>query len=94
MELEFEWDEEKATANVEKHGIEFEDARLVFRDRRRLVREDKRMDYGEERFQTIGRVAARTLFVVYTKRGRRYRLISARRASREEAEAYHGRRQK
>lgn len=91
MELDFEWDEDKAQANLEKHGIAFEDARLVFLDSKRLVREDKRKDYGESRFQILGPVAGRVLFIAYTTRGTRYRLISARRASYEETEEYYGR---
>ncbi len=88
--LEFEWDEEKASSNHDKHGIAFEDAALIFRDSRRVVREDTREDYGEKRYQTIGRAGALVLFVAYTIRRARYRLITARRASSEEREAYHG----
>ena len=91
MELEFEWDGEKADANVRKHGVAFEDSREVFFDSRRLVREDKREEYGERRFQTIGKAAGRILLVAYTHRQTRIRLISARRASLEEKELYHGR---
>jgi hypothetical protein len=91
VELDFEWDEDKAKANLEKHGIAFEDARLVFLDSKRLVREDKRRAYGETRFQTIGKVSGRVLFVAYTTRGTSFRLISARRASSEETEEFYGR---
>ena len=91
--MEFEWDEDKAAANFEKHEVDFEDATNVFLDSRRLVREDRRRDYAEARYQTIGSVRGTILFVVYTRRGRVYRLISARRASDAERKDYHGNRQ-
>ncbi len=86
----FEWDEAKAEANLSKHGIGFPDAARVFDDVRRLEWLDDRMDYGEERFITIGVVDDREIVVAYTMRGENRRLITARRATRREREAYHG----
>jgi hypothetical protein len=93
VKLEFEWDEEKADANFEQHEVDFEDAVQVFFDRRRIVREDRRRDYGEQRLQTIGSVGGELFFVVYTLRGRVHRLISARPATSAERSFYHGKRQ-
>lgn len=89
MDLEFEWDEDKAFSNLEKHEVDFEDAIHVFLDSRRLVREDRRRDYGEPRYQAIGAVSGTVLFVAYTLRGRIYRLISARRATPQERRDYY-----
>ncbi|MCA9443284.1 MAG: BrnT family toxin [Candidatus Omnitrophica bacterium] len=50
----FEWDEAKAEANVRKHAVGFELARLVFNDPNSISRADDRRDYGEERWNTIG----------------------------------------
>lgn len=86
--LEFEWDEEKARRNREKHGISFEEAKAVFRDPFALEFLDTRFDYGEERFITIGLSANGVLTVVNTQRDERVRLISARRATRGETDAY------
>ena len=86
--LEFEWDDEKARHNREKHGISFEEAKAVFRDPFALEFLDTRFDYGEERFITIGMSAKGVLTAVNTQRDERIRLISARRATRGEADAY------
>lgn len=86
--LEFEWDDEKDKRNRAKHGIGFEEAQAVFRDPFALEFLDARFDYGEERFITIGMSAKGVLTVVNTQRDERIRLISARRATRDEADAY------
>jgi uncharacterized protein len=87
-ELIFEWDENKARHNLQKHGISFVAAMAVFEDPRRLERFDLRRNYTEERFQVIGMGKGRVLFVAYTRRGDVIRLISARRANRNERKAY------
>ena len=86
--MEFEWDAAKDAANFAKHKIRFEQAIAIFADPLRIERIDKRRDYGEERRQTIGRVDDRVILVVYTTRGDRIRLISARRAHDHEERAY------
>src|SRR5437867_3828884 len=88
LDMDFEWDPAKNAANVAKHGIDCDDARRIF-DGRILVRVDDRHDYGETRIAVIGVVDGRELYVVYTRRGPRCRLISARRANRDERQAYH-----
>ncbi len=86
--MEIEWDTNKAASNLIKHNIDFEDAKNILLDSNRLEREDKR-DYGEIRIQVIGMVNEIVLFVVYTKRGNRYRIISARRANKNERRQYY-----
>lgn len=86
--LEFEWDDEKDRRNRAKHSISFEEAKAAFRDVYALELIDTRFDYGEERFITIGMSARGVLTVVNTQRSERIRLISARRATKEEARAY------
>lgn len=83
----FEWDARKNAANVAKHGIDFEDACRVF-EGPVLERIDDRQDYRETRIAAIGIVEGRELFVVYTIRGQNRRMISARKANRDEQEAY------
>lgn len=85
----FQWDEAKRAANLEKHGIDFVDAIAVFEDARRVERVDERRAYGEERRQCIGMVRNHLLFVVFTRRTGVLRMISARKASAHEREAYH-----
>ena len=76
--LEFEWDDEKAANNLAKHGVAFPDARRLFDDIHALHYSDRSMHYEEERFIGIGIVNGLVLTVVYTERGDRIRLISAR----------------
>ena len=87
-ELEFEWDEEKAAANLKKHGIDFRDAALVFNDPFRKEFYDAAHSGGEDRYNTIGKVDE-ILFVVYTELGIRTRIISARPANKKEMKIYY-----
>ena len=85
--MDFEWDREKAASNLEKHRIDFADAVTVFDDLNAITIDDP--DHGELRVITIGIDAyARLLVVVYTWRGDHIRLISARKASKQEQKYY------
>ena len=85
MKLEFEWDEAKAEANLRNHGVSFELAKTVFQDPFAIERLDDRADSGEERFVVIGMAKGEVLiFVAYTERNGRIRLISARRVTENE----------
>lgn len=84
----FEWDEAKREANLVKHGIDFVDALEVFADPLRIERIDRHPEHREERHQVVGAVGDQVVFVVYTLRGNARRMISARRASRNERRTY------
>ncbi len=86
--LTFEWDDVKNRTNEAKHGVSFERASAIFKDRLAQDFFDGRDDYGEERWLTVGMAQRELLAVVNTQRGERYRLISARKATREETNAY------
>jgi len=89
MKLKFEWHEAKAEANFSAHGVSFDLAKAVFSDPFAIERLDDREDYGEERFVMIGMAEGNVLlFVAYTERDDRIRLISARRATQSEQEDY------
>jgi uncharacterized DUF497 family protein len=89
MKLEFEWHKTKAEANFRAHGVSFDLAKTVFRDPFAIERLDDREDYGEARFVLIGMAEGNILlFVAYTERGGRIRLISARRATQDEQDDY------
>jgi hypothetical protein len=95
MSLEFEWSPAKATANVRKHGVQFEEARTVFEDDEALLIPDPEHSVGEERFILLGLSAAlRVLVVVHGERldGAVIRIISARKADRAERATYASRR--
>ena len=92
IELEgliIEWDDNKAALNWKKHKIYFEDAARVFLDDNRIDEFDEEHSDFEERRKVIGMVE-NILFVVYTERGEKLRLISARNAMRKEKEDYYG----
>jgi uncharacterized DUF497 family protein len=80
----FEWDDAKAAQNLAKHGISFEEARLVFRDLHAVEVDEDQLGYGERRFNMIGRSGSCLLIVTFTERENRVRIISARRAERAE----------
>lgn len=86
---EFEWDDAKAADNFAKHGISFDAASRVFQDPFAIERLDDRRDYGEERFVIVGMVDERLLFVAFTMRADRIRIISARGAEPMERREYH-----
>jgi len=86
--VEFEWDEEKATANLRKHAVDFADAVLVFEDDLAVTVGDPDSRH-EKRYVTMGHDPfGRLLVVVYTWRGERIRLISARPATGSERRQY------
>ena len=83
---EFEWDEIKERTNFEKHGISFVAARKLFDGRPVITRE---LAYrSEQRYSTTGELELDFYTAVWTWRGDQIRLISVRRASREERREY------
>ena len=86
--ISFEWDDEQAAENYAKHGVSFEFAKLAFEDLLAVERIDDRHDYGEQRFILIGMARAVVLVVVYVECEERIRLISARRATKQEYDDY------
>jgi uncharacterized DUF497 family protein len=85
----FEWDPNKASHNLAKHGVSFEEAQTAFDDNLFLAFEDPDHSEGERRYILIGHSSrTRLLVVAYTERRSRIRLISAREATRRERRAY------
>ena len=87
-DYKFVWDSEKAEKNFKKHGIYFEDAARVFLDDNRVDDFDEFHSDFEERIRVIGMVNE-ILTVIYTERGDRNRIISARQATKTEEELYY-----
>jgi uncharacterized DUF497 family protein len=96
MNYIFEWDPAKATANLSKHGVSFEQAAMVFRDPRQISVFDDEHSDEEDRWVTIGIDSEGTLLVViHTYRTTSdddvtIRLISTRKANRYERRQYSG----
>lgn len=85
----YEWDDEKAAANLDKHGVSFQEAASAAEDAPLFLGEDNRRDYGERRFLSIGISRMdRIVTWVWTRRNGKTRLISARLASRRERQIY------
>ncbi|MBG1243645.1 BrnT family toxin [Nostoc sp. NZL] len=85
--MAYQWDRDKAVANLRKHGVDFADAVTVFSEDLAITITDECFD--EERFITIGIDAfSRVLVIVYTWRNDEIRLISARKATRYEQKQY------
>ena len=85
----FEWDAIKEKSNIAKHGLDFRTAAKVFLDPFLLEFEDHR-EQRESRWNVIGMVEGRVLFVTYTERNKRIRIISARGAEPHERRRSHG----
>jgi uncharacterized DUF497 family protein len=85
----WEWEDDKAERNESEHGVTFREAQTVFQDPARVEFYDETHSEDEGRFAVIGfSNKGRMLFVVFTPRGERTRLISARIAERDEEDMY------
>ncbi|HEY8580846.1 MAG TPA: BrnT family toxin [Beijerinckiaceae bacterium] len=86
--MDFEWDEAKAASNVAKHEIGFDLALRLFLTPGFVEFEVSREGDGERRWKLITLFLGRHTTVVFTRRGERIRIISARRANDKEIKAY------
>ena len=87
--MDFEWGADKDAENRAKHGISFEEATYIFGGPI-LTKIDSRKDYGEVREISLGMLSPdAVLVVVYTDRGGKIRLISARKANRRERQVFY-----
>jgi hypothetical protein len=89
MKLNFEWNEEKAKANLNKHRINFDEATTVFSDPFSITINDPYHSVDEKRYIDIGSSdKGHVLVVVYTERGSSIRIISCRKATPSERKLY------
>ncbi len=87
--MEFEDDPVKAAANLKKHNVSFEEAASVFGDPMAYTFADPDHSIGEERWLMLGASRmSRILAVIFTHRRNKYRIISARLATRHERKTY------
>jgi uncharacterized DUF497 family protein len=86
---EFEWDDEKAEINLQKHGVSFDEGATIFDDPLVATMFDPLHSSKEERFVAIGMsIEGNLLVVAYTERDERFRLISCRKATKVEKTTY------
>ena len=84
--MSFEWDDQKSLTNKQKHGIDFEAAKSLWLDDRRVEIEMAFPD--EKRWALIAKIEGKTWTAIYTVRGETIRIISARRARSKEVRLY------
>ena len=89
VEPTFEWDADKAEKNKSKHDVDFDEARQVFNDPMFITFLDEEHSIDEERYITIGMSnMGRLLLVAYAERNDIIRIISSRRATKNEEKFY------
>ena len=85
--MDFAWDEAKREANLRKHGIDFVGIEQVFAGETVTIL-DARFDYGEERFVTFGVLSGRVVVIAHTETDEVIRIISVRKATKDEESSY------
>lgn len=85
--MEFEWDEAKRRSNLRKHGIDFVGVEEVF-EGVTVTLPDDRFDYGESRFVTFGLLGGRVVVISHTETDEVIRIISVRKATKDEESSY------
>jgi len=86
--MDFEWDLAKSKTCQISRNFDFAYVISIFTDPTLLVESDQRWDYGEERFRALGVIDKKVFVVVFTRRYRAIRIISARRANSREVKRY------
>jgi uncharacterized DUF497 family protein len=85
--MDTEYDDRKRALTLEQRGLDFAEAAILF-EGAVLTIEDDRRNYGEQRFQTLGRLGGKIVMVVWTPRRDARRIISLRECNAREREAY------
>lgn len=89
MALQFEWDSRKAESNKKKHGTTFEEASMIFGDPLSITIPDPLHSTHEDRYVTVGTsIDNKLLVAMHTNRGNTIRIVSARKATRNERRQY------
>jgi len=87
--MRYTCDRKKKVANLKKHGYDFDEAPLVIESHRTVTFEDRRFDYGEQRFITLGMLRGEVVAIATAETDEEIRVISMRRAERHEEEIYY-----
>ena len=84
--MDFEFDPDKSATNLKKHGIDFIEAQALWEDADRLLVPARTQ--GEARYMLVGKMGQKHWSAIFTYRGEAVRIISVRRARKEEVDAY------
>jgi uncharacterized DUF497 family protein len=87
--MRYTHDAKKRAANLKKHGYDFKDAAKVIEGSATVTFEDRRFEYGEQRFITLGMLRAKVVVIATAETDEEVRLISMRKAERHEEEIYY-----
>ena len=87
--MNYHYDPDKRTSNLKKHGLDFDDAATVIESGRTVTFEDRRFNYGEERFMTLGLLADQVVVIATSETEDEIRIISMRKATRHEQTIYY-----
>ena len=87
--MRYEYNQNKKAANLKKHGLDFDDAKLVFESAQIVTFEDSRYDYGEVRYITLGLLNGDVVMLVTTETNTTVRIISMRKAEKHEQTIYY-----
>jgi uncharacterized DUF497 family protein len=91
LAINFEWDDKKATSNLKKHGISFEESSTAFGDDLSITIGDPLHSHNENRLVLIGKSTnCKTLVVIHIEKTDSIRIISARKATKKEQKFYEG----
>jgi uncharacterized protein len=85
--MRYEWDEAKRQSNIHKHGIDFVGIEKAFAGTTLTILDD-RFDYGESRFMTLGMLSGRVVVIAHTETPEVIRVISVRKATKNEEASY------
>ena len=87
--MQYSYDKNKKALNLAKHGLDFDDAKLVIESNKTVTYEDDRFDYGEQRFITIGLLQNALVAIVTRETEKEIRIISMRKADKNEQAIYY-----
>jgi uncharacterized DUF497 family protein len=85
--MDFEWDDAKRKSNLRNHGIDFVGIEKIFESETVTIPDD-RFDYGEARFVTLGLLNGRVVAIAHTETDEVIRIISVRKATKDEESSY------
>ncbi len=87
--MRYTYDHKKRTANLKKHGYDFDDARLVIESGKSVTFEDQRFGYGEQRYVTLGMLRGKVVAIATAETDDEIRVISMRKAEPNEEKIYY-----
>lgn len=87
--MQYSYDRTKKALNLKKHGLDFDDVKLVIESGKTLTFEDTRFEYGEQRFITLGMLQDTLVVIVTSETENEIRIISMRKADKNEQAIYY-----